>query len=286
MAVDDADPATAAADAFDVLSDPSRVAILRELTDLTLAEPQSSVEFAELRRAVGFEDAGRFNYHLGKLQDRFVVKRDGGYVPTAPGMKAIGSIASGTFTDDLPNKSGTVEYDCPACGDPMEATYDDQLLNVECSSEDDVYVQTAVPPAAAKDATIEEIVSFVVGDVQRDLECIADGVCPMCSGQMNVDGFERGDDDHLTVETSCGNCWMRTVMPVGVAALRHPAVVSLYYDHGVDVRRHFVTDFEFVGSMENAELVSDDPPAVELRVAVEDDELTLRVDADLAVREV
>ncbi|MFC3478784.1 winged helix-turn-helix domain-containing protein [Halobacterium litoreum] len=279
--------ADAAADAFDVLSDPSRVAILCELADRVHAIEGNPVEFSELRRATGFDDAGRFNYHLGKLRDRFVVKREDGYVPTAVGLKAIGSVEAGTYTNDLEARSGTIDYDCPSCGDPLTATYEDQTVTVECESEANATtVQTAVPPAAAADATIEDIVAFVVGDIQRDVEALVDGVCPMCSGRVVTGPIERGEAAHLNVELDCENCWMSTRLPVGVAALRHPAVVALFYDHGVDVRDRFLTDFEFVGAREDAKIVVEDPVEVELTVSVGGDAVTLRIDDDLDVREV
>ncbi|WP_336034419.1 winged helix-turn-helix domain-containing protein [Halobacterium yunchengense] len=275
----------AAAAAFDVLSDPTRVAILRELADLSHSVDGSTVEFSELRRAVGVDDAGRFNYHLGKLRDRFVVKRDGGYVPTAVGLKAIGSVEAGTYTEDVGELAGEVDHDCPACGDPLTATYEDQVVTVECPH-DDVLVQTSVPPATAADATIDDVVSFVVGDLQRDVEAMADGVCPICSGRMVVDDFADDDGDHLRVALECRNCWMAPEFPVGVLAVRHPAVVALYHDHGVDVRRQFLTDLEFVGSRSDAALVSESPPVAELTVEVGGDAVDLRVHDDLAVEAV
>jgi DNA-binding transcriptional ArsR family regulator len=270
-----------AADAFAVLSDPSRVAILRELADRVQGRDRTSIEFSELRRAVDVDDPGRFNYHLGKLQDRFVVKHDDGYAPTAVGLKAIGSVQAGTYTEDIEPRSGHVDYDCPSCGEALTATYEDQVLTVECDEEYGTFVQTPVPPSVAADADLEDVVSFVVGDIQRDIEALTDGACPICSGAVTPTEFYRGESELLKVRLECANCWMETEIPVGLAVLRHPAVVSLYYDHGVDVRDRFVTDLAFVESRGNAEVVADDPIAVELTVALEGDELTFRIDDEL-----
>ncbi|SEW00070.1 DUF7351 domain-containing protein [Halobacterium jilantaiense] len=274
----------AAADAFGVLSDPSRVAILRELADRNSGPDESPTEFAELRRAVGFDDAGRFNYHLGELTPEFAVKRDGGYVPTAVGLKAIGSIEAGTYTDDTESRTGVVDHDCPSCGAPLEATYEDQVVTVQCPDHE-TFVQTSVPPAAAEGSSIADLVSFVVGDMQRDLEALADGTCPVCSGRVERVDHERTDAGLLTVHLACQNCWVATELPVGVAALRHPAVVSLYHDHGVDIRDRFVTDLGFVGSSEPAELVSDEPFEAEVVVSVGGDSVVLTVDENLDVSE-
>ena len=277
--------ADAAAGAFEVLSDPSRVAILRELTDQTHSRDDSSVAFAELRRAVGVTDAGRFNYHLGKLQDRFAVKRDGGYAPTYAGMKAIGSIEAGTYTSDPSSREGTIDHDCPRCGDPLFAQYEDHLVTIECGDHG-VFLQTAVPPSAASDATIAEIVAFGHRDLRRDLVRAVNGTCPVCAGAMAATSFERDDANRLVTDIDCQNCWMTIETPVGLVALGHPAVVSLYHDHGVDVRSVFPVNLDFVKSKENVEFVSENPVEIELVVEADDDTVTLRLDDALDVREV
>jgi len=277
------DPDTAA-DAFGVLSDPSRVAILRELTDRGHAGDGSVVEFAELRRAVGFDDAGRFNYHLGKLRDRFVVKREGGYAPTYAGMKAIGSVAAGVYTSQPEPREAIVDHDCPRCGEALTARYEEHLLTVECEDHDAFYV-TAVPPSVAEGADIHEIVDFSISDVQLDLERAVDGVCPSCSGVMVPTEFDRDDGGHLSVSIDCESCWMGIQVPVGLTALRHPAVVSLYYDHGMDVRREFPAALDFAHSRDNATVVAEDPIEVELDVEVGEESLTLRIDDALNVTE-
>jgi DNA-binding transcriptional ArsR family regulator len=277
----DADTAAAA---FDVLSDPSRVAILRELTNRTHARSESSVAFADLRRAVGVDDAGRFNYHLGKLRDRFVVKRDGGYAPTYAGMKAIGSVEAGTYTADPDPREGTIEHPCPECGEPMYATYENHLVTIECGDHD-VMLQTAVPPSTASDSTISEIVEFAHRDIRRDLVRAANGTCPVCAGTMAADSFERTDPGRLVVDIDCQNCWMTIKTPVGLVAFSHPAVVSLYYDNGIDVHDVFPVNLDFAESTGNAEFVSEDPVEVEVVVEVEDDATTLAIDGDLNVTE-
>jgi DNA-binding HxlR family transcriptional regulator len=58
--------ARTAAEAFEVLGNGIRTAMVLELAD---AGPLS---FSELRERVGVTDSGRFNYHLEKLVGRFV----------------------------------------------------------------------------------------------------------------------------------------------------------------------------------------------------------------------
>ncbi|MFB6271202.1 MAG: winged helix-turn-helix domain-containing protein, partial [Halobacterium sp.] len=66
----------ATADAFERLSDPVRVELLRELW---LEGRHDPVPYAALQDTVGVRDSGRFNYHLQRLTDVFVEKTDDGY---------------------------------------------------------------------------------------------------------------------------------------------------------------------------------------------------------------
>lgn len=72
-------------DTFTLLSDETRVDILRELAAASESGP---LRFSELRERAGVADAGRFNYHLKQLRGRLVRKTDGGYELTAEGEDA------------------------------------------------------------------------------------------------------------------------------------------------------------------------------------------------------
>lgn len=76
-------PANAAA-AFDLLSDPTRVAILREL-----AAADEPLAFSALRERAEVRDSGRFNYHLTRLRGRLVAHTDDGYELTDDGRRAV-----------------------------------------------------------------------------------------------------------------------------------------------------------------------------------------------------
>jgi hypothetical protein len=65
-----------------------------------------------------------------------------------------------------------------------------------------------------------------------------------------------------------------------MTVLDHPAVVSLYNDHGVDVRERPVWN---VGDEWRETLLSTDPLAVRVSTALGDDELSLYVDGTASV---
>jgi DNA-binding transcriptional ArsR family regulator len=69
---------------FALLSDETRVAILRELDDAS-----GAVAFADLCSRAGIQDTGRFNYHLGELRGHLVEKTTNGYVLTTAGEHVV-----------------------------------------------------------------------------------------------------------------------------------------------------------------------------------------------------
>lgn len=103
-------------DALTVLGDETRIAIVR-----ALAAAEGPLPFSELRRRVGVDDPGRFNYHLSKLREYFVREADGGYtlreagsrVVAAAGVAEGGTQAPATAAIDADTESET----CPVCGE-------------------------------------------------------------------------------------------------------------------------------------------------------------------------
>ena len=77
----------AAEEAFSALGNQTRMQILLALW--RAYDPFASdnaVPFSELFEAVGVDDSGQFNYHLGKLRERFVTRRETGYELTPVGL--------------------------------------------------------------------------------------------------------------------------------------------------------------------------------------------------------
>lgn len=83
MMSDHADGEGAVSDTFTLLSNETRVAIVRALADGS----DDALGFSELRSRVGVRDGGRFNYHLQKLRGRLVEKTAEGYALTAEGER-------------------------------------------------------------------------------------------------------------------------------------------------------------------------------------------------------
>jgi DNA-binding HxlR family transcriptional regulator len=83
------DGAISATAAFELLSDETRVRIVRELAR------SGPLRFSTLRQAVGAEDSGRFNYHLERLRKGVVEKGESGYDLT-PAGRALADVLEAT----------------------------------------------------------------------------------------------------------------------------------------------------------------------------------------------
>ena len=265
------------ADAFAVLSDETRVAIVEALAD----EP--GLSFAALRKRVGVADAGQFNYHLSKLRDRFVSKRGGEYHPQYAALQAVGAIRSETYTERREKSTAETDYDCHTCEASLTATYEDGELSLECENHGTVF-QTMLPPSAASDRTLPELISYANAEIQRDVERTVDGSCAVCTGPLSCSSPERREG-LLQVTFSCENCWSNVTVSVAGTVVRHPAVVSLYHDHGIDVRDEPLLTLDFVRDPESATVVSEAPLRLRVDVELGDDALSLTLDGELNVLE-
>lgn len=106
-------------EALEALGNEHRIAILR-----TLAETNGPLSFSELRKRVGIDDTGRFNYHLKELLGRFVRETDEGYQLGYAGERvvvAVGDIepqAAVTAGDGGTTADDAARERCPVCGEP------------------------------------------------------------------------------------------------------------------------------------------------------------------------
>ncbi|ERH08552.1 MAG: hypothetical protein J07HX64_00293 [halophilic archaeon J07HX64] len=101
-----------ALDALAALGNEHRIRILR-----ALAEAETPLSFSELRRRVGIDDTGRFNYHLGELCGRFVRNGESGYELGTAGERVV--LAAADLDPEAAAVTGqqAAAEGCPVCGE-------------------------------------------------------------------------------------------------------------------------------------------------------------------------
>lgn len=259
-------------EAFSLLGNPTRLAILR-----TLWEADRPVPFSELRRGVAVDDSGRFNYHLSQLVDQYVVQVDAGYQLTSAGEYVIGAILA-NLIDPRPRLGAfPVDGTCTTCGGSLEAAFGD-LGEVRCVDCGKVVMGDAFPPAGGLNRSPDEVVRAFDDWLRHRARLAWSGICPRCAGP--VTGSYSVADEGLGVRMAyeCAQCRHEGQGPLIGELVYHPAVVSAFYDHGVDITampywelRHILDTFE-------EEILETAPLRVRVTVAFDDGDLELVVD--------
>ena len=298
-------------EAFQLLSDETRIGILRVLWDANDPGHETPVRFAALRERLGVDDPGRLNYHLNKLLDRFVRRTDAGYELMDSGKRVIRMLLSGTAIDDPEMEPVAVDISCWYCGGGVEWSYRDGWRYLECTNCEarcvesfppGVISKNEFPPSGLHDRTPTEInkADRVWGTHRR--ASVMDGVCPECAGHMPVTGIDICEDHRpdwdtyqycetcgsifwMLVSHVCEGCKYRWRMPTLFYPSREPAVIAFFYEHGVEFdlatyeQRTLLLDFE-------EELVSRNPLRIQLSIQLDDETLRLSFDDRMDVVDV
>jgi DNA-binding transcriptional ArsR family regulator len=260
---------------FEVLSDETRLGILRALSDRLREAPESpGLGFSDLRRRVGVRDSGNFNYHLEKLRGRFVTKADGGYRLAPAGLQVVAALITGVYGDGA--ELGPTELDdaCPVCEERLTATYEDDLLQFTCPN--DHSFGNALVPGVVENRSLAEVIEIWTLKTRQDLELAVENVCPFCYAHVELSPEFDRMDGLPEVETRCHRCGVRLEIPVIVAVVYHPTAAAFYGDHGIDVRRRPLWAPEFYGPVG----VTPAPERRQFDVTVELDGETLEATLD------
>jgi len=268
-------------DAFAALGDDTRVAILEALVDARREDPSDpALSFSDLRERVGVADSGRFNYHLGKLRGTFVEEGDDGYELTYAGEEVVGAILAGTHDPDVVLGPTALDDTCPVCDTGLTAAYEDGTLRVECENEHTPML-TTVPPAAASDRSLEELLRVATLATYAKFELVSGGVCFECYGHLDraIEPSETDDAPEFVYRTQCERCGFTTSSVATVALIRHPAFVSLCDDHGIDLRER--VPWTIPGLVDgDTTRVGTDPDRYRVRIELDGDPLEATLDGE------
>lgn len=126
-----------------------------------------------------------------------------------------------------------------------------------------------------------------------------EGVCPECSGPMPVVSI-RICEDHQpdpTADDVCDNCGsiflgmahhvcevckFHMQIPTWYYPLTHPAVLSFYYEHGIEFDRASHEDRGYILDYEQ-EIASEDPLRIRISIPLEGDHLEVEFDDKMQV---
>lgn len=266
----DTDPATA----FSALGHGVRVDVLRELNAHRRETGEETIGFADLRRRVGLRDSGQFRYHLNELRDHFVQRTDEGYRLTRAGGRVVAAILAGTH-ETAPSIGPASMGDCPICGAAAAACYDEGRCEVTCDEDHTLFTWT-VPPNAASDRSLADLVSFSELLALQSIEQAQAGVCPQCYDP--VDPTVDADPPTPVFRACCDTCGTGIVGPVGLCVLLDPEVRTICRTRGLELDERHVWDLPFVVDPSTASVRSEDPLRTDVTVPLPDGELRVTLD--------
>lgn len=271
-------------DTYAALTDETRLRILFALAE-QYDEAWSSEwpSFSELREHVGVEDTSRFSYHLDGLQDEFVRKVDGTYQPRVAALEIVSTIQAGTYDDgEVAVAERETDHECPHCDRALVTTYRDHHLYVGCPDHG-AAIAYPTPPRALEDRTIDDVIDLSFRKHAGDVRLLRDGVCPHCWGTAGL-SFPRESvpESYLITDVTyatarCDGCWLSYPLPVAHTVLGHPAVETLYAEHGLGP-----TDAQIgpqaLSRVSDVTLPETESPEARITIALSDQSLVVELD--------
>ena len=298
-------------EAFQLLSDGTRLAILQTLWEAHDPTDPSPVSFSELRERIGVKDPGQFNYHLNKLTTHFIRRTESGYELREAGKRIVRVVLAGTVSDDVTIEPVEIDVSCIFCGGPTEIEYRDGLLShwcIRCTARCVVNYPAGLlskeelPTAGSLNRNPDEIYRSSRVWIKHREASVMDRVCPECSGSMPVESIRICDDhapdpDDEVVCEGCGSifwgmvyhacdvCRLHWQMPTLLYPPMHPAVVAFYYDHGIEFDRASHEQRAYLLHY-HEEVVSRDPLRIRTTIPLDGDQLRVTFDEQMRVIEV
>jgi len=263
-----------------LVGEPHRVDILYAFVDQRRSEPYDpGLSFSELHDRTDIEDKGKFNYHLDQLRGHYVEQTDEGYRLTMPGDRIVAAMLAGDYSDG--QRVVTTDQPCRECDADIVVEFDAGMTYVHCSA-DAAHggFCTCLPPGTADDHSGAQLVRLASLHWRTIAEFSVRGLCMECFGAANGElvEVERAGDAIYRYESICTRCGFRFGINLGAIAVRHPAVVSLYYDHGRDVREVPPWELNVVWP-DNHEVRGRDPHRIAVTAREQGDAVTLVIDA-------
>jgi DNA-binding transcriptional ArsR family regulator len=295
-------------DAFAVLGNETRMAILRALGDA-----DGPLPFSALQDRVGTRDSGQFNYHLDRLTGHFVRKDEDGYALRQPGKRVIEAVLSGALTDDPTFDRTRVAETCWRCGAPIEidwAAGSVELYCTECAGRygrrhDRDGSRTAhgylgrlpLPPAGLQDRTPSELLRAAWTWGHLEILAMASGICPRCSATVEetitvCETHDAGDgpcdacDGRYAagINFACTNCVFEAGGGFPIALIGHVAMLSFVTDHGLNpVSPESIRRLNEVHDDYEEDVLSTDPFEGRFTFRIDGDILTLTVEGTTVV---
>jgi hypothetical protein len=272
--------AFSAQDAFELFGHDLRVSILLELA----AAEGRSLSFSTLRERVGEADSGKFNYHLSKLDGRFVGQdpETEEYRLLYPGHHLIDTIQTGVYHEQARVENLSLAGRCGSCGGPVRFDYDTVTSGrVRCRDCETILLGYPFDPGGLRDREGAAIARAYDYQTRTAWECAHAGVCPVCSGVVGASfddavpsrlAATQGQPVHVAID--CTQCSYFVNISPGAILTWHPETVAFLTAQDVDVQDRRLWELPFVVDPDQVTVEAVDPWRVAVTVTAGDAERT------------
>lgn len=261
---------------IELISHDVRAEILLTLAAEMQAHPRdATLGFTELRKRVGHNDPGNFNYHLKRLLGTFVERTDDGYILSDIGNQFVSILQSGQFDPDRRQDFPEADTTCLLCDSQARVFYEDGSLRTQCENDHDAVFN--VGPDLLNSHSVTEALNIAARRTLWEAKSTIDGVCPYCEGET-TGGATRVDEgiEPVLYEWTCQSCGAFLQTSAGGSVIFHPAVVSFCHQQGVDV---FTRTWRVLADYTSpATVCSEDPLRTQLTVSITGEKLVVTVD--------
>jgi DNA-binding transcriptional ArsR family regulator len=308
------DPTLTPDDAFALLGNETRMAILRSLGDA-----DDPVPFSDLRQDVGMRDSGQFNYHLDKLVGQFVEQTEEGYVLRQVGQRVIEAILSGAVTHAPEFELTTIDETCHYCGSQVAVRYGEERVRIYCTNCEGAYDATdpshgaqypdvsgylgtmMLPPAGVAGRTPADVYHAAWTWANLEILAMASGVCPRCSADIEwathvcaehdkADGIcnDCGRRHAVFVSADCTNCNYGIGGGIFLPFATMTPLLSFLLEHGINPiapgaeHRH---ELNRIHEDYTEDVVEIDPLRVRFTTTIDGDEFSITTDEELDLLE-
>ncbi|SDK58369.1 ArsR/SmtB family transcription factor [Natronorubrum texcoconense] len=277
-------------DAISALGNSQRLQILLALGEVEREhhEQRFTMTFTELYDAVDIDSTSQFSYHLNQLVGQFVSETPDGYRLTYSGTKIVRVIRSGVYESTSTFEDQEVSGACVFCDETtLLATLDVDQFRIRCTSCNAILITDFCPQSQTRNRTSEEVIESFCYRIWSMYILLRGGICPECFGPVDtvVSQYEHGENAQHIYNSSCRECQFLVSMPVEVPVAFYPAVLSLFWEHGISVLDVPLWDlYEYITSdVIVMEVISDKPFEARFTVTLNDESLSLRMDDTVTV---
>jgi DNA-binding transcriptional ArsR family regulator len=244
---------------FKLLGNPTRMAALRALWEEFdfeeyVIQERTPIPFSDLRDRAGKDS--NFNYHLDRLVGVLVEDHDEGYLLSPLGYNLMRAIDAHAALEYETTERTDLADPCPFCGGTLAASYQREMLRVECLdcgglADGGNFLTAQIPMTTTGTLGLPRLLDVGSHNVAQRVDTSFQGFCWECHGPVDrtlmvcQDHEPNGDENcpeclgrfAVKLEVECPNCGTGGAGSLVEYAMVTPAVQALFANHGRGLRQ-------------------------------------------------